>query len=91
MSIISKKIFFIITGRSIFMISTQHFLLFSISANLTQSTIIVVVTYSLINIQLVGTNVYTEGNTFKVTTHLQFFAQSKVERVDLSVIGKDYS
>ncbi len=73
------------------MMSIQHFLLFSISANLAQSTIIVVVTYSLINIQLGGTNVYTEGNTFKVATYLQFFAQSKVERVGLPVIGKDYS
>jgi len=75
--------------------STHHFLLpflfFLISSNLAQSTIIGVVTYSLISKQLVGTNVYIEGTAFKVTTQLQFFPQSKVERTGLTVMVKDYS
>ncbi len=71
--------------------STHHLLLFLISVNLAQRTTIGVVKYSLINKQLVGTNIYIEGTALKVTTHLQFFPQSKVERAGLPVIGKNYS
>ena len=56
-----------------------------------KSTNIGVFRYSLTSKQLFGTNVYKEGAVFKITVHLQFIPQSKVERAGFPFIGMNYS